>query len=391
MRPRATPHDGVVTCAFGPRHLARASLARTVASLIPWPVLRPAVPLASNRVRRALLSVVVLGSAVPVAAQDDGDLDFPPSERPADAEPRYEALRDLFGTEALRLGLLVQAVADVQAEEAPERDVFRLGAARLAVSGRLDRGFGYKLQAEFADGVSLKDARVSAALVPGLTLDAGRFKTPVSLESLTSTSETDFVGRSRVVEALVPGRRVGAALTARPGSGLFVLRGALLNGASDGPDAPAAPLLAAGRIGFRPRGLQDVLHLGANLAYDGGADALLVGADARAVVGRWLLSTEALASRADSTTGPGRTSGFYATVGYSPSDHHQVLVRIDHLDPGTVAASDLLVLGYTLTPSRPVRVEVNLRVPLTAVPMGASPPAVEAAEHRLLVNLQLAF
>ena len=257
------------------------------------------------------------------------------------------------------------------------------------MNGRLDRGFGYKLQADFADGFELKDAQVERCFGPGLTVAVGRFKPPFSLEALTSTSETDFVGRSRVVGAVVPGRRVGAALSARPGSDRVVLRAAVMNGAP-GPDGapPDGRFLVAGRAGVRPSGLGGEVVAGVNAAYDGGDGRLALGADARAVLGRWLLAAEALTARADTARAVGvsaTASGLYATLGYVVADDHQVLVRLDHVGRAALDADDpstLLVLGYTLTPTTPVRIEANLRVPASHF---------ELDRTRLLVNVQLAF
>lgn len=342
--------------------------------------------------RTLLVVFASLVAGIPVGAQDCGrrpeiDIDFPPPETPPDDEPLYRALTDAFQTDALRLGLLVQAIGDVQPERTDGRGGFRLGAARLKVSGRLDRGFGYKLQAELADGFKLKDARLSRCFGPHLTFDAGQFKPPFSLEALTSTSETDFVGRSRVVEALVPGRRVGAALTAQGASGRAVLRAAVMNGAPGANGAsPDGRLLYVGRVAVQPPILGDAVVAGANAAYDDASGRLVVGIDARAALGRWLLAAEALVARTDTAGAPAATAtGFYTTLGYSPADDHQVLLRLDHLDGaalGDAAPSTLLVLGYVLTPSTPVRIEANLRVPASEFDLDRT---------RLLVNFQLAF
>ena len=329
------------------------------------------------------------GQECGAAVHAEYDVDFPPHEEPVEEEPRYMALREALQREYFRVGLLLQILAEVRPDDVDESG-FRVANARVKLSGLLDEGFAYKLQADLAGGFTLKDARLSHCLGPRVTLDAGQFKLPFSLENLTSTARTHFVRRARIVEALVPGRRVGAAVMTRTASGAVLLRGAVFNGrdstTAEGTTAGGGhPFLYVGRVGFQPPRLRGALVLGANLAYEAAAEQTLLGADARAVVGHWLLGAEVIASRRGAL-GEADASpwGYYATLGYSLTPEHQGLLRLDHFEAerATDVATDVLVLGYTFTPTHTARIEANYEIPLQQRP---------ESSDRLFVNLQIAF
>jgi phosphate-selective porin OprO and OprP len=88
---------------------------------------------------------------------------------------------------------------------------FLVRRARLEVDGSLYRWIGFKIEADFTEGVSLKDAYLDLRFFPELRFRAGQFKVPFSLEELTSSRFIDFVERSLVNE-LAPARDRGAML-----------------------------------------------------------------------------------------------------------------------------------------------------------------------------------
>jgi phosphate-selective porin OprO/OprP len=88
---------------------------------------------------------------------------------------------------------------------------FLVRRARFEVDGLLYRWIGFKLEADFTEGVSLKDAYLDLRFFPELRFRAGQFKVPFSLEELTSSRFIDFVERSLVNE-LAPARDRGVML-----------------------------------------------------------------------------------------------------------------------------------------------------------------------------------
>lgn len=97
---------------------------------------------------------------------------------------------------------------------------FLVRRARFEVDGRLYRWIGFKLEADFTEGVSLKDTYLDLAFFPELRLRAGQFKVPFSLEELTSSRFIDFVERS-IVNELVPARDRGLMLHGELAQGAF--------------------------------------------------------------------------------------------------------------------------------------------------------------------------
>lgn len=118
-----------------------------------------------------------------------------------------------------RLEFAGRLQADFDAAEGDTRTLtgMKLGSqflvrrARFELDGRLYRWAGFKIEAEFTDGISLKDAYLDLAFFPELRFRAGQFKVPFGLEELTSSRFIDFVERSLVNE-LAPSRDRGVML-----------------------------------------------------------------------------------------------------------------------------------------------------------------------------------
>jgi hypothetical protein len=106
----------------------------------------------------------------------------------------------------------------------------------ILLSGSLDGDFDYFLQTNFAASPSILDARVGWTASEQFGVWAGRFKTPVSAELLTFAGSLDFVNRSRMVEALAPGRQMGVQFRGRMGSGALC---PLVRGRLHGPGQPS--------------------------------------------------------------------------------------------------------------------------------------------------------
>jgi phosphate-selective porin OprO/OprP len=88
---------------------------------------------------------------------------------------------------------------------------FLIRRARLNIDGSLYQWIGFRIKADFTEGVSLKDGYLDLAFFPELRFRAGQFKVPFSLEELTSSRFIDFVERS-IVNELAPSRDRGVML-----------------------------------------------------------------------------------------------------------------------------------------------------------------------------------
>lgn len=322
-------------------------------------------------------TALVLAGAAPAAAQQSD-------------EPILEQIQDIFQTEGLTLGFLLQAVADPGLEEDPAR--FTVGNARIRLEGALDGGFSYKLQTNHVGTSTLLDAQVAWSPGQDLTIAAGRFKTPFSRELLTYAGSIDFVNRSRVVSALAPNRQVGLQLSGQlteivslsaggfTGStnaivdesliGVVRLEGAGIE-LGEGTLAVAASF-AGGRedaIGARQLGP----------AFTG--DGILYGADARFESGPLLLAGEYLRGEWERDFGVAdvESDGFYLTAGYLIEEARQILIRWDRFEAPGQETDDILVFGFNAWPTGATELQVNWLVPLQ-----------DSNEiHKLLINFQV--
>ena len=115
-------------------------------------------------------------------------------------------------------------------------DRLELRRARLSVSGDLLPKLSYAVQSEFAKKPYLLDATLSWRFSNALRVTAGQFKVPFSAESLVADNLNRPIARSRIVNAVVPGRDTG--VQGRDG-------GLQLSGALFGDKAPRIEYAAA--------------------------------------------------------------------------------------------------------------------------------------------------
>ncbi|HEY7765541.1 MAG TPA: porin [Aestuariivirgaceae bacterium] len=96
----------------------------------------------------------------------------------------------------------------------PDVSAAEIRRARLGVEGVVFYNVGYKFEVDFAnDETALKDAYVEyLGLYDGLALRAGNFKTPNSLDEMTSSRFLTFLERAAFVEAYGLDRQIGAGV-----------------------------------------------------------------------------------------------------------------------------------------------------------------------------------
>lgn len=110
---------------------------------------------------------------------------------------------------------------------------FSVRRVRLFLAGTAAGWVDYRIMPEFGEGrTSLQDAYLDLRFRPEISLRAGKFKPPYSLERLQMAADVPFVERS-IANNLVPIRDVGFQLVGTPvGSGVEWELG-LFNGAPD--------------------------------------------------------------------------------------------------------------------------------------------------------------
>lgn len=308
-------------------------------------------------------------------------------------EPLFDALEQHFKRDELSLGVLVQAVTDLQIERSfAGRNGFSMANLRLLLYGELDQGFGYFVAINAINTPGILDARLYYQVSPALRLSIGQFKAPFSAEFLTYAGSIDFVNRSQVVANLAPGRQIGfevsgklADKTISYAAGLFNGNGTARNN-NDNND-----FLYAGRLTFYPHDpAANHVEIGLNAAFSNDnisgltRKRTLLGADFRMTRDKLLLSGEVIWARwRFSESAISKPWGYHATAGYMVTPKSQLLLRWESLLFDSPAAdSRLLVFGYNLWPTKATELQINYLI---------NTDDADFDRHQLLINAQLAF
>jgi phosphate-selective porin OprO/OprP len=110
-------------------------------------------------------------------------------------------------------------------------NTFLIRRARLALEGKLQRYFDFKVEGDFADTTStlLRDFYISIHRIDEFQLRFGQFKEPYSQEEIRSDIYQDFVERS-LVNNLAPSRSPGLMALGSIGKGVFEYQLGSFNG-----------------------------------------------------------------------------------------------------------------------------------------------------------------
>ena len=193
--------------------------------------------------------------------------------------PRIEADGNKF---KVRGRIFVDAVVqDGNASPLVSPEPFTSGtefrAARLGVEGQIAKSTSYKFEVDFADNeVELKDAFIEQEIFgPGGFVQIGQFKTPNSIDELTSSRFDTFMEQSGLTGGFGLGRLIGLAV-GWSGEQWSVKVGGFGDDADSGaPDTGAGIFeeqwVAAGRVTFAPvlvtEGTPMVIHVGGSIRY----------------------------------------------------------------------------------------------------------------------------
>ena len=152
----------------------------------------------------------------------------------------------------------------------PDVSAFELRRARLGVEGVVFYNVAYKFEVDFANDVTaIKDAYVEYnGLADGLSLRAGNFKTPNSIDEMTSSRFLTFLERAAFVEAWALDRQIGGGV-------IYAKDHFTLSAGIFGPEPfedelflqdvkTGAARLTVAPINREVNGVHQVLHLGAS-------------------------------------------------------------------------------------------------------------------------------
>jgi phosphate-selective porin OprO/OprP len=159
--------------------------------------------------------------------------------------------------DVLRVDLRARMVTDLRSSgalDARDETRFDIPRRRIGVSGVIADRAEFQVERELADGRAWRDVFVNYRQFDRLNVQGGQFKLPFGLDENTSSTNLDFVYRSRAA-ALSPGRDPGVMAHGRVrilryAAGVFVRDGD--NGRGDESLAAARSSTFAGRLLLQP-------------------------------------------------------------------------------------------------------------------------------------------
>ncbi len=247
------------------------------------------------RVRRAFVALMRVGilaaSALtfvgPAAAQQTVQPATPQEKEPAKSQekepPKSTEEQSDWGFRwdnrpSLRLGrgtrvdFRARVQADIRESEAPIPDDeddsgVDLARRRIGIDGEIVNLFDYQVEYEFADDNDpWRDVYINYKQFDFVQVMGGKFKEPFSLDELTSSTNLDFVYRSRAAIFLAPGRDKGVMVHGRvlPRGMLRYELGAFdhdgVNARTNNPERVYGDATLAGRVTVQPmRSTESVL------------------------------------------------------------------------------------------------------------------------------------
>jgi phosphate-selective porin OprO/OprP len=150
-------------------------------------------------------------------------------------------------------------------------DRFLVRRARLELAGIFFRWIDMRLDVEFTEPISIKNAYLNFRFLPEVSVKGGQFKVPFSLDQLRTANFIDFVERS-VVDELAPGYDIGLALNGILFKGIVGYEVGVFNGVPEDTGEIDDAKDIAGRVvvaPFRPGGNYWIkgLQIGANFTW----------------------------------------------------------------------------------------------------------------------------
>lgn len=307
----------------------------------------------------------------------------------------YENLQDQFKTEYLSISTLLQAQGAFYPDSDGPTSTYRIGTARLGISGNMDKNISYKLLADLSREPSLLDMSASFDLSDQISVTAGAQKPGVSAGFLVAASRTDFISRPLISTVLAGNRDIGV-LFAADLSEEFTLSAGMFNGTNQDMTNNNKQFYYTGRLLWSGTVLNGDLQVAVNGSYgneDGtdigngrllpiNGDRYLAGGDFRFTNDDVLLSGEYLYSDLDYMGGlSDRVQGFHLTVGYTIRPDVQLLLRYDLTRSDiNVIEDDIVTAGINYQFTEVASFTANYRVDIE-----------NASANGLLLQTQIAF
>ncbi|MBI5020500.1 MAG: hypothetical protein HZB59_03610 [Ignavibacteriales bacterium] len=186
-----------------------------------------------------------------------------------DSTSFVNVINSLLGRNQPKLGFMSQFAAEVKDDGKNTTSEFTIRSLRMYLTGSVDENFSYYFQGNLNGTFSLLDLKLMYKLNDHFRIDAGKLKTPYSVEYLLNDARIFFTSRSTVASTIGPFKQNGMQL-----NGSFLDKKILFTvGAYNGDNAVKKNIsLFVGRVLLKPikkeeneMGLQ--LEFGGSMAY----------------------------------------------------------------------------------------------------------------------------
>lgn len=120
-----------------------------------------------------------------------------------------DVINSLLGRNQPKLGFMSQFAAEVKDNGKNTTSEFTIRNLRMYFTGSAGENFSYYFQGNLNGTFSLLDLKLMYKIDDHFRIDAGRLKTPYSVEYLRNDARLLFTNRSTVVNAIGPFRQLG--------------------------------------------------------------------------------------------------------------------------------------------------------------------------------------
>ncbi len=170
----------------------------------------------------ALVQEVSPRSDGPSAAAANADRDQQQSGKKQEKGPLVFEWKDhpsLRAGKMLRIDFVAKFQADQRTSDAPiakaDTSSFDIAKRRVGIEGEVAKHVAFEVARELTTDDPWKDVYANYKQFDGVQVQGGKFKIPFSLEEDTSSTNIDFLYRSRVATQLAPGRDRGVMVHGR--------------------------------------------------------------------------------------------------------------------------------------------------------------------------------
>lgn len=291
------------------------------------------------------------------------------------SEPLAAKLAGMVKSDVFNIGVIIRTESHfwVNNDSQPSGRRFDLGATRLDFRGRLDGNFTYRVHFDLRLNPSIMNAEFGYRYADQHRVVVGAFKPFTSTDLDPAPSAVDFIGRARLVGAMMNLREIGVTFLGN--SGALNYRVGIYNGTGLTRQNDDRFMYTA-RLGYTIDIAENDLEIGlntflnqtqnvnvGNTGLTSTGNRVLYGGYFRFNGDRFFVTAEASQTQFDAVQLAGAQetiTGFFGTVAFQTDDKNEVLLRLDHLSYDVRdIASNLLILGLNHRATKLVKIQVN--------------------------------